>query len=385
MICKWCGGTVKAGDKKCARCGREIPALSDCGGFYGLVSNPAPLVAAAPVAAPAAPPAPDPQELARRAAAKKKAEQMALMRLGIFALVALVIVIMLIVLMVRQGDLDKRLNGMEKDMDMLNSKFSSHLQDNQMPERPDDRPAPVPDDKFEQFPNQDDKHEQQKPTEPSTDAPVELPQEPEVTVPDSWGFTVQETPANGSMFIKDKSRFDGLDALREALISEKMEGGICFANYVENEDGNQVYGNRVEVVPTEDNGVYKLEIKLLESFIDNYDEFQAGTSEDFDDAVLSDRQGNPLNWHCQYEQVTSIQTGETITAGVRYTLEVSEEIYTFFTNIMDGEQEAAASCVLEVVQTEDGKSQTFGIDFQLADAAEPEQNTEAQPDTGVAV
>lgn len=34
MICKWCGAGVNPADKKCARCGREIPALSDCGGFY---------------------------------------------------------------------------------------------------------------------------------------------------------------------------------------------------------------------------------------------------------------------------------------------------------------------------------------------------------------
>ena len=37
MICKWCGAELAAGASKCSRCGKEIPALSDCGGFYDLV------------------------------------------------------------------------------------------------------------------------------------------------------------------------------------------------------------------------------------------------------------------------------------------------------------------------------------------------------------
>lgn len=37
MFCKWCGGTLAPSDTKCKRCGREVPALSDCGGFYDLV------------------------------------------------------------------------------------------------------------------------------------------------------------------------------------------------------------------------------------------------------------------------------------------------------------------------------------------------------------
>lgn len=37
MFCKWCGGNVASTDTKCKRCGRDVPALSDCGGFYDLV------------------------------------------------------------------------------------------------------------------------------------------------------------------------------------------------------------------------------------------------------------------------------------------------------------------------------------------------------------
>ena len=37
MFCKWCGGKITSSDTKCGRCGREVPPLSDCGGFYDLV------------------------------------------------------------------------------------------------------------------------------------------------------------------------------------------------------------------------------------------------------------------------------------------------------------------------------------------------------------
>ena len=39
MFCKWCGANLVASDTKCKRCGKEVPALSDCGGFYDLVPN----------------------------------------------------------------------------------------------------------------------------------------------------------------------------------------------------------------------------------------------------------------------------------------------------------------------------------------------------------
>lgn len=48
MICKWCGETIKAGTRTCRRCKRELPALSDCGGFYDLVVKDAPTPVCAP-------------------------------------------------------------------------------------------------------------------------------------------------------------------------------------------------------------------------------------------------------------------------------------------------------------------------------------------------
>ncbi len=45
MFCKWCGAELPFGAVQCKRCNREVPPLSDCGGFYDFVP------AARPVAA----------------------------------------------------------------------------------------------------------------------------------------------------------------------------------------------------------------------------------------------------------------------------------------------------------------------------------------------
>ncbi len=39
MFCKWCGATISESSTRCKRCGRDVPALSDCGGFYDLFPN----------------------------------------------------------------------------------------------------------------------------------------------------------------------------------------------------------------------------------------------------------------------------------------------------------------------------------------------------------
>lgn len=39
MICRWCGKEVFPGQRNCGSCGREVPPLSDCGGFYQVVPD----------------------------------------------------------------------------------------------------------------------------------------------------------------------------------------------------------------------------------------------------------------------------------------------------------------------------------------------------------
>ena len=40
MLCKWCGADVPNSAAKCPRCHKELPAKSDCGGYYDIVSAP---------------------------------------------------------------------------------------------------------------------------------------------------------------------------------------------------------------------------------------------------------------------------------------------------------------------------------------------------------
>lgn len=39
MFCKWCGADLPISATQCRRCGKDVPALSDCGGFYDLIPN----------------------------------------------------------------------------------------------------------------------------------------------------------------------------------------------------------------------------------------------------------------------------------------------------------------------------------------------------------
>lgn len=74
MICKWCGAKVEAGQRNCPSCGREIPPVSDCGGFYDIVpgaARPAPAAQNPPEAA-RQPAAQNPPEAARQPAAQNR-------------------------------------------------------------------------------------------------------------------------------------------------------------------------------------------------------------------------------------------------------------------------------------------------------------------------
>lgn len=51
MFCKWCGKLIQTTDECCPECGRQTPAMSDCGGLYDLKHT----VAAVPVTPPTAP------------------------------------------------------------------------------------------------------------------------------------------------------------------------------------------------------------------------------------------------------------------------------------------------------------------------------------------
>lgn len=49
MICKWCGEAVDPGSRICGRCGRELPPMTDCGGFYQVMPSARPAQVQPPV------------------------------------------------------------------------------------------------------------------------------------------------------------------------------------------------------------------------------------------------------------------------------------------------------------------------------------------------
>ena len=305
MICKWCGAVVSAVDKKCGRCGREIPPMSDCGGFYDLVPNArAAAPAAAPMTAPVAPPAPNPEELARRAAAKKKAEQMALIRLGVFALVALVIVIMLVVMIVKMSSLDKRLDALEQEMADLDRDFSNHLEDTAGVKDP-----------FQDLNNPPDTRPQ-NPPKPEDDMPSI--DDPVFPVPqlERWSFTVEETPDNGQAFASEPVRLE-----LPVADGRVTESGICFE-----------LPDNAKVDLILDEGT--VSITIAGPWLDHYSEFtDGGFTADVD--------------------VSDVTCQELLNEeGIVYTMEVSNQLDQFFQRIVEEGVDCGKVCILAIEQTE---------------------------------
>ena len=158
MICKWCGASVNAADKKCGRCGREIPALSDCGGFYNVAPKaPRPEAAPKPAAAPVQPAAPVVKE------PEKKSSSAPLIVVAVLVVIALVIGQVL--LMMRIADLEETVQGLSAEM--------GELRENQavkVPVDPDDDPD---DDKSDHATKGPDCNDKVEPTAPTDSQPTE--------------------------------------------------------------------------------------------------------------------------------------------------------------------------------------------------------------------
>lgn len=67
MFCKWCGADIPNSATTCTRCGKKVPAMSDCGGFYDLVPgakrNATAIPSPKPTPAKADPPRTDPAKI----------------------------------------------------------------------------------------------------------------------------------------------------------------------------------------------------------------------------------------------------------------------------------------------------------------------------------
>lgn len=131
MFCKWCGGNIASSDTKCKRCGKEVPALSDCGGFYDLVpsakktsnTQPEPV---APPAKPVSPPRkPEPVREVEPARTKKNSKK-SFLGLALLNVVGFVLVVALLLVIVgKVNQYSTEVNGLRNDLRTISEKINS--------------------------------------------------------------------------------------------------------------------------------------------------------------------------------------------------------------------------------------------------------------------
>lgn len=110
MICKWCGNKMSPSDTKCKRCGKEVPALSDCGGFYDIISkepkpaevSPAPVVSMPEQYMPATESAP--------VSTSNDNKKVKLILAGCVLAVIIALLVSVIALMAKVGELEDKLD-----------------------------------------------------------------------------------------------------------------------------------------------------------------------------------------------------------------------------------------------------------------------------------
>lgn len=136
MFCKWCGSNLASSDTKCKRCGREVPALSDCGGFYDLVPNAkkAAVVYSNPVVPPGRPVnLPRKPELHEEVAPTRNKKGGKLLGLFAFTFVGFALVILLLVIILgKVNQYFGEFNGLRNDLRTTNEKIATI----QMPTEP---------------------------------------------------------------------------------------------------------------------------------------------------------------------------------------------------------------------------------------------------------
>ena len=131
MFCKWCGGNIASSDTKCRRCGKEVPALSDCGGFYDLVPNAKKpfndlLEPIAPPENPASPPCKPESARDEKPAQAKKNSGKSLLGLTLLNVVGFVLVIFMLFLIVgKVNQYSTEVNGLGNDLQTISEKIDS--------------------------------------------------------------------------------------------------------------------------------------------------------------------------------------------------------------------------------------------------------------------
>lgn len=127
MFCKWCGADYPTGANKCKRCGKEVPAMSDCGGFYDLV----PKAAIPPVVPIQERKAPEHKQMPAREPEKKTINAN-----PILILLCVILAVAVVVLLVTGGGKDE---GEKRDRDGGSSSILDEIVNNEGTEKPGDR------------------------------------------------------------------------------------------------------------------------------------------------------------------------------------------------------------------------------------------------------
>lgn len=131
MFCKWCGGNLASSDTKCKRCGKEVPALSDCGGFYDLVPNAKKPVevrpgSVVPPEKPANPPRkPEPHKEVTPTRSKKAGKKS---QLGLFVLTVIgfaLAIMLLVVILGKVNQYSREVNRLRNDLRTINEKIDA--------------------------------------------------------------------------------------------------------------------------------------------------------------------------------------------------------------------------------------------------------------------
>ena len=132
MYCKWCSNKLRPTDTVCKVCGRETPAMSDCGGLYNLKYEPS----ASPVAD-SGPVQMDPKlvnkvnRLERISEEHQKAAEKRRQQLLIGLGVLLIAVVVLLVLCVGQGG---KIRGLQQELAEMEDSLQDEIHGIHIPE-----------------------------------------------------------------------------------------------------------------------------------------------------------------------------------------------------------------------------------------------------------
>lgn len=121
MICKWCGNNMSPSATKCKRCGKEAPALSDCGGFYDIAPRARNAVEAPPANVNNASVPYQPAGGVPAANATKNSKKLNLILIAAIVAVFVLVLVLFFVLLGEVNSLNKDVEALKDNMKTVNN------------------------------------------------------------------------------------------------------------------------------------------------------------------------------------------------------------------------------------------------------------------------